>query len=415
MSLIPPLGTYIAPFKPLNNITPFTYRDGATYLEILELLRTYIRETIVPFINTNFTELGDEFETQVNLLITEVNSQLDALSLVVTNDLTAQNAEVDQKITDLTTYVDDAVNSILDGSVSINDALMVTIITNITTNTRILLDSLYVNETDFTALTAGAGRLSGASLDATYVNESDYAALTTGAGRLSDASLQTEFVSDADLAALVTGAGRLSGASLDATYVNESDYAALVNTGRLSNTNLVAQFATVNLAGTYAARPAANTVPAKTMYFCTDIPETYLSNGTSWAVVGSGGSELASATLAANDIKSTTSTAYVDVPGMSVSFVVGERPIKLECQTELSNTAATNLVQVAFIVNGTQIGQFGTAMPYANATLSFHDTARKGGLTPGSTVTAKLQYIVSAGTGKFGSAFTPSIFQVVTL
>lgn len=409
------ISDYVPPFAPLPNIAPFTYKDGQTYLIDLDNLRRYINEDIVAFVNTNFTQLGADFATQVNILIGTVNTALDAQEVAVTQALTNQTTANDQAIADLTTYVDDAVNSILDGSVSINDALMVTIITNITTNTRILLDSLYVNETDFTALTAGAGRLSGASLDATYVNESDYAALTTGAGRLSDASLQTEFVSDADLAALVTGAGRLSGASLDATYVNESDYAALVNTGRLSNTNLVAQFATVNLAGTYAARPAANTVPAKTMYFCTDIPETYLSNGTSWAVVGSGGSELASATLAANDIKSTTSTAYVDVPGMSVSFVVGERPIKLECQTELSNTAATNLVQVAFIVNGTQIGQFGTAMPYANATLSFHDTARKGGLTPGSTVTAKLQYIVSAGTGKFGSAFTPSIFQVVTL
>ena len=42
-----PISGFLSRFKPLTNITPFTYRDGATYLQILERLRELVNEVVV--------------------------------------------------------------------------------------------------------------------------------------------------------------------------------------------------------------------------------------------------------------------------------------------------------------------------------------------------------------------------------
>ncbi|WP_133263913.1 hypothetical protein [Xanthomonas oryzae] len=50
-----------------------------------------------------------------------------------------------------------------------------------------------------------------------------------------------------------------------------------------------------NLYGTYAARPAANTLPAGTLYSASNTKEIYQSNGTAWARVGINSARIASA------------------------------------------------------------------------------------------------------------------------
>lgn len=49
--------------RPVNNISPFTYRDGETYLEILYRLRDYIENTVRPEFNTEIARIVDEFNT----------------------------------------------------------------------------------------------------------------------------------------------------------------------------------------------------------------------------------------------------------------------------------------------------------------------------------------------------------------
>lgn len=50
---------------PLNNITPFTYRDGTTYVEVLYKLRDYINLTLRPEFDAEMTRIIAEFQTGV--------------------------------------------------------------------------------------------------------------------------------------------------------------------------------------------------------------------------------------------------------------------------------------------------------------------------------------------------------------
>ena len=48
--------------KPLGFTVPFTYRDGATYLEILEAIKTYITETLIPEVNQIFGDFKEHYD-----------------------------------------------------------------------------------------------------------------------------------------------------------------------------------------------------------------------------------------------------------------------------------------------------------------------------------------------------------------
>jgi len=403
MTIVPSLGSFVAPYKPLNNITPFTYRDGATYLEVLEDLRFYVNNTLVAFVNTNFGMLGDAFETQVNLMIDNVESQLAAQSATVNDQLADETTFVNQSIADLTAYVDLAVETITNSSIEVAGTVVLALINNPTSDVRVALNGLYAAKSDVATLQTlvASGRLSQTALDNAYVA----AAIITGAGRLSQASLDAAYLAST----LASGSGRLSQSSLDAAYAAKT-IETIVSTGRLSASSLP-----LSLSGTYAARPAANSVPVNSIYYCTNVPEMYVTNGTVWTVIGSGGNELASATIAAGPGFTFTSTALIDVTGLTVSFTVGERPIEIRFFADYSNSVANAVTDSFMILDGTQIGQAGLNPPYAGVTQSIYSNARKTGLTPGTTHTAKIQAAVSSGTGKFGSAFNASFMQVVTL
>src|SRR6187431_3400117 len=47
----PILPPYVPPFKPVPQVTPFTYRDGVTMLKKLDGLGSYINKVLVPFVN----------------------------------------------------------------------------------------------------------------------------------------------------------------------------------------------------------------------------------------------------------------------------------------------------------------------------------------------------------------------------
>lgn len=55
--VFPPLNSIIFPRYPLTNITPFTYRDGWTFLELVEALRTYVTKTLVVEVDERFAAL----------------------------------------------------------------------------------------------------------------------------------------------------------------------------------------------------------------------------------------------------------------------------------------------------------------------------------------------------------------------
>ncbi len=151
----PILPPYVPPFKPVPQVTPFTYRDGVTMLKKLDGIVRYINKELVPFVNENYSELAQAFQDQVNILIAQVNAALEA-----------QTEDVDQKIADLTQFVNDAVQSIIDDSIQVQDPVVAALFTN-PSQTRTAADARYALKSAFDALvTTVDGKASQSDLDA---------------------------------------------------------------------------------------------------------------------------------------------------------------------------------------------------------------------------------------------------------
>ncbi|WP_156027404.1 hypothetical protein [Mycetocola saprophilus] len=170
-----------------------------------------------------------------------------------------------------------------------------------------------------------------------------------------------------------------------------------------------------SLSGKYSARPAANTVPAATMYYATDVPEAYRSDGSVWSVVGAGGNELGYAQI--TSMFSTTSTTPVDVPGLTVTFVVGERPIMLRLDTDMASQGPNGIAVAHILLDGVRLASPGLNAPPADRWVTISRGARKSGLVPGSTHIAKIQ-LQSADTAYnarvTGTVNNPGSLTVVT-
>lgn len=169
-----------------------------------------------------------------------------------------------------------------------------------------------------------------------------------------------------------------------------------------------------SLSGTLAARPAADSVPTSTLYFVTDVPEIHRSNGTAWQVVG-GGNEVgyAQSTTAFN----TTSTSAVDVTGLTVTFVAGNRPLRIDFNAEMRCSSATGIVVAYLTLDGTTLAGAGINTVPANIPQQIARSARIPAQTPGTTHVAKIRVAVGgAYTGYIqGQANNPAFIQVVTV
>lgn len=219
----PVLPSYVAPYKPVPQVTPFTYRDGVTMLKKLTGLTNYINRVIVPFVNENFAELSGEFETQINALIVAVNEAL-----------AAQDAEVDQKIADLTTYVNDTVQGIVDNSITVQDSVIAGAINDPESETRAALNALTPDDADIAALISDTESATRAAIDAIAPDDADIANLITTDGTATNNAIDARV---GPLEILVS-TGRLSASTLDATYADQATEDT-VNTGRLSEENLL--------------------------------------------------------------------------------------------------------------------------------------------------------------------------------
>jgi hypothetical protein len=107
----PVLPDYAAPYKPVPNVTPFTLRDGTTMLKKVDYINKYIERILIPWINENFSDLADAFETQVNALVLQVNTAL-----------AEQSENFDAKVAELETLIVTATSAAEDASTSATDA-----------------------------------------------------------------------------------------------------------------------------------------------------------------------------------------------------------------------------------------------------------------------------------------------------
>jgi hypothetical protein len=131
----PVLPDYSAPFKPVPNVTPFTLRDGTTMLKKLDGLEKYIMRVLIPWINENFSDLADAFETQVNYLLTQVNEAIateHAFVVESIGDLEGQSVE--EALDALTLYINNAVESIINSTIEVTDPVIHAILTDTDTD-----------------------------------------------------------------------------------------------------------------------------------------------------------------------------------------------------------------------------------------------------------------------------------------
>lgn len=133
MAIDSKLPTPLPPYRPLSNVTPFTYRDGATYLELLENLRTFINK-VIENENAQNDHIDEVLEAQ-NQTISELLSQLVGYTIEVTDyyytasmmdggtftaytnegvdrEIQILSEDVDVRIESLKQYVDESVETL---------------------------------------------------------------------------------------------------------------------------------------------------------------------------------------------------------------------------------------------------------------------------------------------------------------
>ena len=242
VSVIPitPLASYVAPYPSIGNITPFTYRDGTTYLEVLYNLQDYINSTVIPFINATIGMPSSDFQTQVNVLITTINTNILAEETRVNTALASQTTANNTAITNLTNYVNAQVASIVGSSITVQDSGLSTLVNTPASLTTVALKALYANKDTETVVSTG--RLTDVNLNAEFSVKSVETIVVSG--RLSDTSLKTEFAAKTyeptvDLLGTLTATGRLSDATLQTEFALK-DIETIVTTGRLSDATLKA-------------------------------------------------------------------------------------------------------------------------------------------------------------------------------
>ena len=155
--------------------------------------------------------------------------------------------------------------------------------------------------------------------------------------------------------------------------------------------------------GDYADRPAAN-VSKGVMYYAQDVMESYLCDGSTWTVLPAGGSELGYAQL--GTLFGTGSTTPVDIPGMTVTCKVGERPVVVTFGGHIACDA--QFARLYLVVDGVTVGNILSPNNYAKSTgtdpafAAYNTRWREVRLpafaTPGQEHTFKLQ-LMTIGEG----------------
>lgn len=130
-----------------TNITPFTVRDNATYLIVLEEMRQYINSTLVPFINVNISNLDEAWTEKVAELIQSWNDQSDALieQVQAIADGLGDSVEEAQAARDAAEAARDAAEQFASDMQAFQDIAVSTIVSDEQSQTRAALDGLYAS------------------------------------------------------------------------------------------------------------------------------------------------------------------------------------------------------------------------------------------------------------------------------
>lgn len=152
----PPIRTHAT-----ANITPFTYYDGATFLEILSELRTWLSKTLIPGIDA----VVDIVDGMINNALEGVEQDLAVMRQEV-SDALASVAETD---IELRGYVDDVLQQVINNSIELQDPVAAALVNDGASQTRTALDGAFVEQ--------GKTRYEGSSPFVEIGNQSEHATL----------------------------------------------------------------------------------------------------------------------------------------------------------------------------------------------------------------------------------------------
>lgn len=123
------------------NITPFTYYDGLSFLEVLEALRAWLRETLVPGLD-GIIEIVDG-------MIQDALENVEIDLEVMRQELNDALASIELTDTELRAYVDDVLQQVINNSIELQDAVLAGLIADEESQSRGELDTAigdYVND-----------------------------------------------------------------------------------------------------------------------------------------------------------------------------------------------------------------------------------------------------------------------------
>lgn len=107
------------PRRAFSSITPFTYPDGITHLELLEKLRYYATVTLPESIEKTLGEFDADITERLQAVIADVIARLET-----------QTEWVEGEISSLTQYVNDAVESIINSTIEVSDPVISGVLNN---------------------------------------------------------------------------------------------------------------------------------------------------------------------------------------------------------------------------------------------------------------------------------------------
>lgn len=318
MSNIPPdIAPVVIPgdlltYRQVSDVVPFSYRSSVTYASLLEGLRDYLINSFVPWTHDEFAQFGTSFAENYATLIETVNAALAAQAGTVNTALDTEHTTIDQalltqqqtiqqELSDQMAAVNlalgNAISQLAGGSLEVVDPAIWLAINNPISTSRALLDTLYGAKSVVDGLTelVNTGRLSQTSLDSAYT------------------------VTDAEVAAQVNAPGSLTRAAFDALYERIE----------FQSNNGYIQF-----------RYIGDTV-WQNVIALTDLMG---SPGQAGPQGDPGGvAELAYAeSLSTFSVPTTTPGSNVDVPGLTLSFVMPSRPVLLKIGAIVRNTTTAN-------------------------------------------------------------------------
>lgn len=123
--------TYLAGRSP--DIVMFTIREAPSLEHIVQTMRYWIADTLVPYINENVQYLSDEWEKNVQQMADDVAEAI-----------AGEQAWVTGEITELTNYVNEQVQLVIENSITVQDPVVAGLATDLTSDTSVALGQTYV-------------------------------------------------------------------------------------------------------------------------------------------------------------------------------------------------------------------------------------------------------------------------------